>query len=155
MWWAEHAVMGAVFLCLGGYLSIRRNWIWLTAAALSQVPFWAGMGAFLIEGDSAPVVINAIFNVMVAGCFATIAERLQGKGKGGIVHIWLCVLFLLMCSLDVIQIIAPFDLYVIAQEALHYVALMVIGGRAYVKRIDGNHRNRLHSPDNGKSEDLA
>lgn len=155
MWWIEHAIMGVVFLGLGGYLAIRRNWIWLTAAALSQIPFWAGLGAFLIEGQSAPVVINAIFNVMIAGCFAHIAERLQAQRKGGIVHIWLCVLFLLMCSLDVIQIVAPFDLYVIAQEALHYVALLVIGGRAYVKRIDGNHRDRVHSSHLGKSEDLA
>lgn len=147
--------MGAVFAALSGYLAYRRNWLWLWAAALSQVPFWAGLAAFLVQGESAPVVINAIFNVMVAGCFATIAERLQAKGKGGIVHIWLCVLFLLMSSLDVIQIVAPFELYVVAQEALHYGALLVIGGRAYVKRIDGNRDHRLHSPDTGKSEDLA
>lgn len=155
MWGPEHTVMLVIFTALGAYLASRRNWVWLTAAALSQVPFWAGLGAYLIDGDNAPAVTNSIFNVMVAGVFATIAERLQARGKGGIVHIWLCVLFLLVCSLDVIQIIEPFDLYVIAQEALHYVALVVIWGRAYVRRIDGNHRDRLHTSDTDKSEDLA
>lgn len=155
MWWAEHAAMGLVFAGLSAYLAYKGRWIWLCAAALSQLPFWAGLVAFLVEGEAAPVVINAIFNVMVAGCFATIAERLQADGRGGIVHIWLCVLFLLMCSLDLIQIIAPFKFYIEAQEALHYGALLVIGGRAYVKRIDGSSNHRLHSSDTGESEDLA
>lgn len=155
MWGVEHTIMAMAFAGLSAYLIWRRNWIWLAAAAISQVPFWAGLGAYLIEGDRSPVVANAVFNVMVAGCFATIAERLQERGRGGIVHIWLCVLFLLMCSLDVIQIVAPFSLYVIAQEALHYVALLVIGGRAYVRRIDGNRDGLLHSPDIDKSKDLA
>lgn len=155
MWWTEHAIMAMVFLILCGHLAIKGDWSWLLAAALSQVPFWAGTFAFLAFGDQSPVPINAIFNVMVAGCFATIAERLQAQGRGGIVHIWLCVLFLLMCSFDVIQIIAPFDLYVITQEMLHYGALLVIGGRAYVKRTNRNSDHRVHSSAVSKNKDLA
>jgi hypothetical protein len=93
-------------------------------------------------------------NICVAGAFATFAEWLQSKGRGGIVPIWLCVMFLIMASLDVVFLLTPFPSYFVTQEFLHYVALITIGARTYVRRSYYD-RDLVHPSNTSKSEDLA
>lgn len=150
MWWAEHAIMGAVFLCFAAYLAKGRNFLWLGAAALSQVPFWAGLLAFLYSANSNPVEINLAINLAVAGLFTEWGHKLQVQSRGGVVHIWIGVVFVAAASIDVIQLLYEFPLYVLAQEVIHYLALVVIGGRAYVRGLDGSHRSNSHRPDSAQ-----
>ena len=141
MWGLEHTVMA---LAAGGFclwFAAKRNWSWLGAALLSQVPFWAASATYFVTGDNTPVNINMAFNLGVAAAFSEWAHRLQKSQRGGIVHVWVCLIFLGACSIDVIQAIAPFSWYMAAQEAAHYLALLAIGGRAYVRGIDGAHRH--------------
>lgn len=147
--------MASAFGVFALWFLLRGNYSWLGAAILSQVPFWVGMLAFLASTDAQPVHVNAITNLMAAGAFAHWAERLQNNNRGGIVHIWLCILFLVMCSMDALQMIAPFSLYVLSQEIAHYLALFIIGGRAYVKRFDGLRRNSMHTHHTAEDRDLA
>ncbi len=153
MWGVEHTAMAIVAggLCL--WFAARRNWSWLGAALLSQVPFWCGTSVYWISGNDAPANVNMALNLIVAGAFSSWAHRLQESGLGGIVHIWVCLVFLGACSLDVVQSIAPFSWYIVGQEAAHYLALIVIGGRAYVRGLDGVHRDlrdSRNSPQGGR-----
>lgn len=154
-WWLEHAAMAAAFTAFAAVLAWRGHWSWLGAAALSQAPFWGGFLAFLATGEVAPAQANAIFNLIVAAAFAQFAEWLQVNGRKGIVQIWLCVLFLLMATIDGIYLVISFWWYVIVQEALHYIALLVIGGRAYVWRIDRRNNQRSNISDTETGGDLA
>lgn len=139
--------MGVVFLCFAAYLAKGRNFLWLGAAALSQVPFWAGLLAFLYNANTAPVELNLAINLAVAGLFIEWGHKLQDQSRGGIVHIWLGVVFVAAASIDVIQLLYEFPLYILAQEVIHYLALIAIGGRAYVRGLDGSHRSNSHRPD--------
>jgi hypothetical protein len=80
---------------------------------------------------------------------------LQSKGRGGIVPIWLCVIFLIMASLDVVFLLKQFPSYFVAQEILHYLALITVGARTYVVRRSYFNRDLVHSSNTSKSEDLA
>lgn len=155
MWGIEHTAMIIAFAGLAAGLAFNRQWSWLFIASLSQIPFWGGYVADAIYSNPSPSTVNIILNVMVAGAFATIAEKLQALRRGGIVCIWLCILFLIMASVDVVHLIAPFDSYFSMQEFLHYLALLVIGGRVYVKRTYSTNGDLVHSPNIGKGKDLA
>ena len=92
---------------------------------------------------------------MAAGMFASMAENRQAKGRHGISQIYLCVLFLLMASLDAMYVLTPFSVYVILQEIGHYLALILIWGRAYVERLHGGVDNSLRQAGNDTSGDMA
>lgn len=141
MWWAEHAVMATVFGGFALWFLWNRNYSWLGAAALSQVPFWGGMLAFMATSDTNPVGVNLALNLMVAGIFIEWGHKLQIAGRGGVVHVWLCSVFLIACTLDILQVVYSFPNYVLLQEVIHYLALITIGGRAYVRGFDGNRRH--------------
>ena len=154
MWGVEHAAMLAAFSLLAAWLAYNRRWEWLAVAAVSQVPFWGGYVADYVANDPSPAGLNIILNICAAGAFATFAEWLQSRGRGGIVPIWLCVIFLIMASLDVVFLLKQFPSYFVTQELLHYVALITIGARIYVRRSYYN-RDLVHSSNTNKSEDLA
>ena len=118
-----------------------RNWSWLGAAALSQVPFWSGLVAYVAAGDKDPAGLNLALNMMAAGIFIHWGDKLQYAGRGGVVHVWLCIIFMAACTLDILQVVYPVSFYVLLQEGVHYLALITIGGRAYVRGRDGNRRN--------------
>jgi hypothetical protein len=155
MWGAEHVAMLAAFSLLAAWLAYNRRWEWLAVAAISQVPFWGGYMADAVASDPSPASINIILNICAAGAFATFAEWLQSKGRGGIVPIWLCVIFLIMASLDVVFLLKQFPSYFVAQEILHYLALITVGARTYVVRRSYFNRDLVHSSNTSKSEDLA
>jgi len=142
MWGLEHAAMAIAAFVSIAWFAIGRNWNWLRAAILSQVPFWLGALAYFLSGDAHPTEVNLCANLMLAAIFYEQAKRLQRICRGGIIQIWLCLIFLVASSFDVVNLLLPFGLYMWVQEIAHYSALMVIGGRAYVRVIDGNHRNR-------------
>jgi hypothetical protein len=154
MWGVEHVAMLAAFSLLVAWLAYNRRWEWLAVAVISQAPFWGGYMADAVASDPSPASINIILNICAAGAFATFAEWLQSKGRGGIVPIWLCVIFLIMASLDVVFLLKQFPSYFVTQELLHYVALLTIGGRTFVTRSHFN-RDLVHSSNTSKSEDLA
>ena len=83
------------------------------------------------------------------------AESRQAKGRHGICQIYLCVLFLSMASLDALYVLTPFGVYVILQEIGHYLALILIWGRAYVERMHGGVDNSLRQAGNDTSGDMA
>ncbi len=153
MWGFEHTAMMTVAAAFSWWLFHSRNYSWAMAVFLSQIPFWGGLAAYMLTGTSDPASVNAILNIFAAGIFIELATRLQQSGKGGIVHVWLCLVFTLACTLDVMHLIVPLPFYFIAQEALHYVALLVIGGRAYVQRYDGyrRYRRNIRGSDEGGS----
>lgn len=135
----DHAVMTALFAGLTLWLLFRKDWFGAGIAVMSQCAFWAG--AFSSEIFST----NIILNVLAASVFVTLAERLQDRGKTGILPMSLCVVFLVMASIDVMHLLTQFNGYFIAQEAMHCVALLLIGGRGYVERAYGNYRGFGHS----------
>ena len=141
MWGVEHTLMASAFGCLALWVAWKRNWVWLGAAAMSQVPFWAGLAAYMAIGDKDPVGINMALNLFVAGAFIEWSHKLQLAGRGGIVHVWLCAIFLFGCTIDILQVVFPTHIYVLLQEVIHYLALITIGGRAYVRGFDGNRRH--------------
>lgn len=141
MWWAEQAIMASVFACFALWFALGRNWSWLLAATLSQIPFWAGVVPYLVSGEDFSIGVNMCVNLMAAGLFVEWGHKLQLQGRGGVVHIWLSGLFLAAASVDVLQLVYPMGLYVLTQELIHYLALVAIGGRAYVRGLDGAHRN--------------
>jgi len=145
MWWFEHAIMGAVFAAFAAFLLHRRNYLWLGAAGLSQVPFWCGLGAYLATGDRTPVEMNLALNLIAAGMFVEWGHRLRDKKSGGVVHIWLGLLFIFAASLDILQVVSRYPGYVLSQELVHYTAFLLIGGRAYVRKLDGSHGRDSHS----------
>ncbi len=143
MWGAEHTIMALVATCFAAWFLWGRNFLWLGAATLSQLPFWFGLAAFVFLGRQTPVEINMASNLIVAAIFIDWGHSLQRKNKGGIVQIWLCRIFVAAASFDVLQLLYPVPFYILTQELIHYCALAVIGGRAYVRRIDG--RNGYYS----------
>lgn len=147
MWWAEHAIMATVFGGFALWFLWKRNYSWLGAAALSQVPFWGGMLAFMATNDTDPVGVNLALNLMVAGIFIHWADRLQVARRGGVVHVWLCVIFVAAGTIDIAQVVYSFPNYVLLQEVIHYLALIAIGGRAYVRGFDGNRRHSRNTLD--------
>lgn len=140
MWWIEHAIMGAAFAAFSTFLLCRRNYLWAGAATLSQAPFWAGLAAYLVSGDPSPVEMNLAVNLIAAGLFVEWGHRLRDKKSGGVVHIWLGLLFIFAASLDILQVVSRYPGYVLGQELVHYTAFILIGGRAYVRKLDGSHR---------------
>lgn len=155
MWGVEHTAMLAAFAAFLWWLLHHENYSWSVAALLSQIPFWGGFLAYIVTGDKDPASVNIILNIFAAGLFIEMAGRLQERGKGGIVHAWLCLVFILACTLDVIHLILPVPFYTLAQEVLHYVALVVIGGRAYVQRYDGYRRHRRDTRGSNKGGTLV
>lgn len=155
MWGVEHTAMAISASCFVLWFIAKANWSWLGAALLSQFPFWGGFAYSWMNADDAPVNINLSLNLMVAGAFVWWAEWLQKQDRGGIVHIWVCLVFTMACSVDVLQVMSPVSFYQIAQGAVHYMALFVIGGRAYVRGIDGNHRHNRNLRGSGKSGGLV
>lgn len=152
MWGVEHSIMAVVAGCFALWFTITKNWLWLGAVALSQVPFWVGFLAYSLTGDNAPININLAFNLIVASSFFRWADRLQKNGLGGIVQVRICLIFLLGAAIDVTAIIYPSDYYIGMQEGVHYLALITIGGRAYVVRHDGlwrYSRNRANPKEGG------
>ena len=137
-------------IAFGGFalwFAWRRNWSWLGAAALSQVPFWAGLAAYMASGDKNPVGINLALNLFAAGVFIEWGHKLQLAGRGGVVHVWLSGVFLIACTIDILQVVSPIHIYVLLQEGIHYLALIIIGGRAYVRGLDGNRRHSRNTLD--------
>lgn len=155
MWWAEHVLMGLTFCGFAAWFLWGRNFLWLGAATLSQLPFWLGLAAFVFLGQRAPVEINMASNLIIAAIFIDWGHSLQRKNKGGIVQIWLCRIFVAAASFDVLQLLYPVPFYILAQELIHYCALAVIGGRAYVRRIDGRHRHHGNSRSSKKGGRLV
>lgn len=137
--------MAIVFGGFALWFAWGRNWSWVGAAALSQVPFWGGMLAFMVSGDTDPVGINLALNLFTAGVFIEWGHKLQIDGRGGVVHVWLSGIFLIACTVDILQVVYPTSIYVLLQEGIHYLALITIGGRAYVRGLDGNRRNNRDS----------
>lgn len=155
MWGVEHSIMAFVAGCLALFLLGARNWLWLGAVLLSQVPFWVGLIAYSITGDKNPVNINLAFNLMVASSFMSWADRLQRKHAGGIVQVRVCLTFLLAGGIDITMMVHPVEYYTYMQEFVHYLALILIGGRAYVVRYDGLGRSVRNRPDSKAGGDLV
>lgn len=155
MWWAEHAIMARAAALLCVLLLVKQRVGDVADLAVSQFPFWTAMFAFIAFGQSAPVEINAASNLIAAGTFASMAENRQAQRRHGIAQIYLCVLFLSMASLDGLYVLTPFSVYVILQEIGHYLALILIWGRAYVERMHGGDNNSLRQADNDTSGDVA
>lgn len=151
MWGIEHTAMATTAGCFALWLTVKVNWSWLGAALLSQVPFWLGSAYYWHTGDKTPLNVNLALNLLVASAFVGWGTRLQSNGRGGIVHIWVCLIFLLACSIDVLQVVYPVPFYMLAQEAVHYMALIAIGGRAYVRGLDGRQRHHRNLSGSGKS----
>ena len=147
MWGVEHTLMATAVGCLTLWLAWKRNWTWLGSAALSQVPFWVGLAAYMVLGDKSPVGINMCVNLLSACLFVLWAERLKARSCGGVVHVWLCLIFVAAGSVDVLQLVYEFSGYMLKQELFHYLALFTIGGRAYVRRLDGTNRNSRNRSD--------
>ncbi|MDC0657038.1 hypothetical protein N6L27_03410 [Leisingera sp. SS27] len=147
--------MAVVAGCFCLWFACRRNWSWFGAALLSQAPFWGGTLAFLVTGNLTPVNVNLALNLAVAAIFIDWAQRLQKRNSGGIVHVWICLIFLGASTMDVMQVLAPASWYMTAQEAAHYLALIAIGGRAYVRGIDGAHRNLRDSRNSSQGGKLV
>lgn len=139
--------MGLVAAGFAVWFISRKNWVWLLAAIATQVPYWGGWVAFLVTGDPAPVGVNMCLNLVAAAAFVEWGHRLAIQGRGGVIHIWLAVVFTGAASIDVIQSVHEMPLYVLTQEVIHYIALIIIGGRAYVRGLDGSHRNRGNGGD--------
>jgi hypothetical protein len=140
MWGFEHTAMAAVFAMFSAFLVYRRNYLWLGATVLSQVPFWCGFGAYMVSGDPSPVDMNLAVNLIAAGVFVEWGHKLQGRNSGGVVHIWLGKLFIFAGVLDILQVVFEYPGYILSQELVHYSAFILIGGRAYVRKFDGSHR---------------
>ena len=147
--------MASAFGCFALFFAWKRNWLWLGAAALSQVPFGVGSSPYLVSGVNYVVGINMCLNLVAAGLFVEWGHKLQLQGRGGVVHVWLSGLFLVVASVDVLQLLYQIPLYVITQELLHYMALITIGGRAYVRGLDGSHRNNSNRSDSKESGRLV
>ena len=146
MWGVEHTIMAIAFGGFALWFAWRRNWSWLLAAILSQIPFWAGSVPYIANGVSYVVGLNMCLNLVAAAMFVEWGHKLQLQGRGGVVHIWLSAIFVAAAAVDVLQVVYPMPFYVITQELLHYLALIAIGGRAYVRGLDGAHRyNRNRS----------
>lgn len=141
MWGVEHTLMAIAFGGFALWFALGRNWSWLMAAIISQIPFWAGSVPYIANGVHYVVGVNMCLNLVAAGLFVEWGHKLQLQGRGGVVHIWLSGLFLAAASVDVLQLVYPMGLYVLTQELIHYLALVAIGGRAYVRGLDGAHRN--------------
>ena len=133
--------------CFALWLLVRRNFSWLMAAIISQVPFWVGLAAYIATGDKSPAEINIAMNLVAASVFSEWGHSLQAQRRGGVVHMWLCAVFVAAGLFDLAQLVYPTDSYTFAQELIHYAALAVIGGRAYVVGFDGYHRSRRDSSD--------
>lgn len=155
MWGVEHTAMAIVAGCFAIFFMWTGNRSWLGAALLSQVPFWGGSAVYWITGDTTPVEINLALNLTVAATFIEWGHRLQSQNRGGVVHVWLSIIFLFAVSLDVIQLLHESYFYMQSQELLHYLALVTIGGRAYVVRIDGSRRYLRNRADSKKSGRLV
>lgn len=136
MWGIEHTLMAAAFFGLCAALLYRGNWAWALAAAMSQMPFWAGSAAYFAGASKSPSDVNAIFDILVAFACVHLAQRLQIIGRDGTILIVMCLLFLSMSVLDAAHMVFDFGNYTEAHEVGHYLALCVIGGRAIVKRVD-------------------
>lgn len=147
--------MAVSFACFALWFLWKRNYSWLGAVVISQVPFWFGLTAFMVTGEREPASLNLAANLMVAGAFIHLGEMLRASGRGGVVHVWLCLLFLVAATIDILQVVYPIPIYVLSQEIMHYLALMIIGGRAYVRVLDGNRRNSRSTFNSGKGGGLV
>lgn len=155
MWGIEHTAMAISAACFALWFTWKANWSWLGAAMLSQVPFWMAVAAYFISGEKTPTDMNMCLNLIAASLFVIWGKQLQRAGRGGVVHIWLCIIFLVGASIDVAHLLHEFDGYILAQEVTHYLALLTIGGRAHVIGLDGNRRCGGHRGDAGKSGGLV
>ena len=156
MWGLEHISMLVSFVLLSVWLACNRRWLCLIVALLTQLPFWAGSYISIDVGNASPANLNIILNVTLAGIVVSLAEKLQKQGQESTSLIWICVLFLILTSTDVWQLIAPFNVYFIVQEVVHYLALIVVGGRAYVNgRYRINSWGSMYIRNSVKSGDLA
>lgn len=147
MWGLEHTAMATAFAGLAAWLIIGRNWSWLWAALLSQVTFWVACTPYLMGGPKYLIGLNLCLDVVAAGVFVDWGRKLGRQHCGGVVHIWLAVLFVIAASVDVIQLLYLLPFYVITQEGIHYTALLIIGGRAYVRGLDGTRRHSRYRGD--------
>jgi hydrogenase/urease accessory protein HupE len=156
MWGVEHTSMLIAFGILAAWLAYNRKWFWLSVAFMTQLPFWAGAHMLFTSGDASPSNLNIILNVTLSGILISFAEKLQEQGRGAMALTWLCILFLGLTSVDVWHLVAPFESYFLVQEAGHYLALLIIGGRAYVnRRAHGIVRNSMYPRGSGQGGGLV
>ena len=155
MWGFEHTLMSAVSGGLVAALLVRRHLRWALLVTLTQVPFWAGFLAYVESGNPSPASMNAITNIIMAGVFVHIGSVMQERGRSNATPIAICVVFLVLSTVDAIQIMTPIGVYVIVQEVGHYAALALIWKRTHVDRIYSRFNRGVHSPDNGEGRDLA
>ena len=144
------------FGILAAWLAYNRKWFWLAVAFMTQLPFWAGAHMLFTSGNASPANLNIILNVTLSGILISFAEKLQEQGRGAMALTWLCILFLGLTSVDVWHLVSPFNSYFLVQEAGHYLALLIIGGRAYVnRRAHGIVRNSMYPRGSGQGGGLV
>ena len=156
MWGVEHMSMLVAFGFLAAWLAYNRKWFWVAIALITQLPFWVGAHMSIAIGDASPSNLNIILNVTLSGILISFAEKLQEQGRGAMALTWLCILFLGLTSVDVWHLVSPFNSYFLVQEAGHYLALLIIGGRAYVnRRAHGIVRNSMYPRGSGQGGGLV
>jgi len=130
MWGMEYSLMLFIAGLTVFFLALRSNWVSVGAALLSQVPFWIGFLFYIFSGEKSPVLINISSGLLVSSLFVTMANR-SDSGRD-IMFIALAIVCLVAVSLDVIMLLVPFQSYMLANETLHYLQLIIIGGGMYV-----------------------
>lgn len=132
MWGIEHSLMLFIAGLMVLFLALKSNWVSVGAILLSQIPFWIGFLFYLFSGEKSPVLINISSGLLISSLFVTMATRSKSDSGRDIMFIALALVCLIAVSLDVIMLLMPFPLYMLANEALHYLQLIIIGGGMYV-----------------------
>lgn len=132
MWGIEHSLMLFIAGLMVLFFALKANWVSVGAILLSQIPFWIGFLFYLFSGDKSPVLINIASGLVISSLFVTMATRSESDSGRDIMFITLALVCLIAVSLDVIMLLMPFPLYVLVNEAIHYLQLIIIGGGMYV-----------------------
>lgn len=131
-----HWIMAAVALCAFAYCAVRD-----TPAALgvmvSQVPFWAGVAAWLPQ-QIIWVDLNMVMSLATAGAFLLLAHVF-----GGLSWVAVCLIFVGATLWDVYASLFGVSYYLELHEVLHYLALIGLVGRKFLDRVLGDLRTRL------------
>ena len=122
--------MLAIALGLGMFLAFKKQWLPLAAVAISQAPFWIG-SILSFQSGITPVGTNMVTDLSVSALFIFLAYRYEFMWL-----IWLSIVYVCAGILDVYSLVFGLSFYLEAHEVLHYAALIIIGGRKYVARID-------------------
>lgn len=115
---------------------VRRDNPAALGVVVSQVPFWAGVVAWLPH-KTIWVDLNMILSLATAAVFYLLAQVF-----GGVAFIAVCLVFVTATLHDVSASLFGANYYLELHEILHYLALIGMVGRTYVDRIVSDFRTR-------------